>query len=461
MSKILLVEDKESLRTMIQRTLEAEGYEVDIARDGAEGYEKVRRHRYLMMLTDFKLPARDGIELLRLALEVDSQLPVVVMTAYGTIDDAVRAMKLGAYDFLPKPFENHHLVHLVSRAIERRELLFQNLVLREEFKSRLGFPTIVGENSTLRDVSQAIRRAGPTDVSILLTGESGTGKELFARAIHSLSPRVDRPFIAINCAAIPETLLENELFGHERGAYTGAGDRKMGKFEMAHRGTILLDEIGELSPSVQSKILRVLQEKSFERVGGTATIEVDVRIIAATNRDLQRAVAERQFRQDLFYRLNVFPIEIPPLRARRDDIALLADHFVGVYAREMNKGAIALSPAALQVMQGYHWPGNVRELQNCMERAVILCDGAQVLPHHLNLPGDGRGQIERELRNVVSLEGTLAQVVERATQLVEKVKIEQALRETGGNRGRAAEMLGVSPKTLSTKIRDLEIGETP
>ncbi|MFN7974578.1 MAG: sigma-54 dependent transcriptional regulator [Acidobacteriota bacterium] len=455
MSKILLVEDKESLRTMLQRTLESEGYAVDAARDGNEALEKLRRHRYLLMLTDLRLPGHDGIELLKAAVDADAQVPVIVMTAYGSIEEAVRAMKLGAFDFLAKPFDNDHLLLLVQRAIEQRQLQFQNLVLREEWKSRLGFPRIVGESPALAEATISLRKVGPTDVTVLLTGESGTGKELFARALHELSPRKEGAFIAINCAAIPDTLLENELFGHEKGAYTGAGTRKLGKLEMAHRGTLFLDEIGELSPAVQGKLLRVLEERVFERVGGTAGIEIDVRIVAATNKDLKAAVAEKHFRADLFFRLSVFPIEIPPLRSRREDIPRLAEHFVSLFTRDMKKRPMTVDPAAMQMLCVHAWPGNVRELQNCVERAVILAEGGEILPEHLNLPRDGHAGAERDLRSVISLDGTLTDVLDRGKELCEKVKIEMELRRAKGNLRQASDALGLTPKALAARIKEL------
>ncbi len=303
------------------------------------------------------------------AKDCDPDLPVIVMTAYGSIQDAVLAMKQGALDFLAKPVDPDHLLLLVDRALAHRRLATEYLLLKEELASRRGLPEIVGDAPSLRQVSVALQRAAGSDATVLLEGESGTGKELFARALHALSPRRDAPFVAINCAAIPENLLETELFGHEKGAFTGAVARKPGKFELAHRGTIFLDEIGDLPLPLQAKILRALEEREFERVGGTATVRVDVRVVAATNRNLRAAVAARRFREDLFFRLSVFPITVPPLRERREDILLLARHFVRRFCREMNKPAMTLSEDAERELLAYDWPGNVRELQNAIERA--------------------------------------------------------------------------------------------
>ena len=309
------------------------------------------------------------------------------MTAYGSIQDAVLAMKQGALDFLAKPVDPDHLLLLVRRAVGQRRLVAEYLFLKQEAASRRGMPEIVGCAPALKQVSLAVQRAAGSDATVLLEGESGTGKELFAKAVHALSPRRDDPFVAINCAAIPEGLLETELFGHEKGSFTGATGRKLGKFEVANGGTIFLDEIGDLSLPLQAKVLRALEERAFERVGGTATVRVDVRVVAATNRNLRAAVAARRFREDLYFRLSVFPITVPPLRERAEDILLLARHFVERFCREMGKPVMALAESAEDALHAYSWPGNVRELQNCIERAVILSDGDRLHAHHLHLPG--------------------------------------------------------------------------
>jgi DNA-binding NtrC family response regulator len=455
---ILLVEDKDSLRAMLRLALEAQGHAVLEARDQPEAVQALRSGRPGVVLSDLRLPDGDGFGVLRAAKEIDPDVPVVVMTAFGSIQDAVAAMKEGALDFLAKPVEPDHLLLMVERALSQRRLATENILLKEELAARRGAPQIVGEDSRLKQVTVALHRAAATDTTVLLEGESGTGKELFARALHALSTRADGPFVAINCAAIPETLLETELFGHEKGAFTGAANRKAGKFELAHRGTLFLDEIGDLPLPLQAKILRALEEKRFERVGGTASLQVDVRVVAATNRHLKAAVAARQFREDLYFRLSVFPITIPPLRERQDDIPMLARHFIDRFCRDLNKKSMTLAPSAVDDLRQYPWPGNVRELQNCIERAVILTEGDTIHARHLNLsfrsaaapeppPDDGPwAQID--------LSGTLADALRRVTAEVERRKIEQMLKNTGGDRGRTAELLQISYKTLTSKLRE-------
>ena len=375
MKRLLIVEDKESLAHMLRESVEADGLEAEVASSGSEAIRWLAEgRRYVAVLTDLRLPGADGIAVLRQAKESDPDCPVIVMTAFGTIENAVEAMKLGAHDFIQKPIDVDHLSLLLRRCREHRELRYENLLLKEEFQKRYRLPAIIGDSPPIVEVSQAIQRVAQTDSTVLLQGESGTGKELFARAIHQLSPRRDRPFVAINCAAIPETLIENELFGHEKGAFTGATARQLGKFELADLGTIFLDEIGELGFNVQSKILRVLQERRFERIGGNATIDVDVRVICASNRDLAEAVKGGAFRDDLFFRVNVFPVTVPPLRARRQDIDPLADFFIARFARELNRPGLRITDDAREALRDYDWPGNIRELQNCIERAAILCD---------------------------------------------------------------------------------------
>jgi DNA-binding NtrC family response regulator len=385
--RILIVEDKENLRAVLRKTLEAEGFGVEEAPDGRAAVEKIRRDRFAMVLSDLRLPRADGHEVLKAAVQADPEMPVILMTAYGTIRDAVSAMREGAYDYLEKPVDNDHLLALVRRALEHRSLLRENLLLKERFSSELRFPEIVGESAALKRALDQVRRVAPTEATVLLEGESGSGKELFARAVHHLSGRKTQSFLAINCAAIPEGLLESELFGHEKGAFTGAVAAKRGKFEIADRGTLFLDEIGDLSPALQGKVLRVIEHRQFERVGGTETRSVDIRLVAATNKDLKAQVASAAFRQDLYFRLSVFPITVPPLRDRREDIPVLASHFVKKFAAEQKRrGPISLAPEALAALQAHSWPGNVRELENTIERALILGEGDRVLPEHLQLP---------------------------------------------------------------------------
>ncbi len=455
---ILLVEDKDSLRTMLRLALEAQGHTVIEARHGREAVEALQHARPGVVLSDLRLPEIDGFGVLRAAKDVDPELPVIVMTAFGSIQDAVNAMKQGALDFLAKPVDPDHLLLLVERALAQRRMATENILLKEELASRRGAPQIVGEDPKLKQVSVALHRAAATDTTVLLEGESGTGKELFARALHALSPRADGPFVAINCAAIPETLLETELFGHEKGAFTGAANRKPGKFELAHRGTLFLDEIGDLPLSLQAKILRALEERRFERVGGTSSLHVDVRVVAATNRNLRAAVAARQFREDLYFRLSVFPITIPPLRERPDDIPMLAKYFIDRFCRDLKKKPLVLAPAAVDELCAYAWPGNVRELQNCIERAVILTEGETIHARHLSLsfreaPLAPSGSDDGPWTNV-DLSGTLAAVSRRVLEQVERRKIDQVLREADGNRARAADVLQISPKTLAAKLKE-------
>ena len=451
MADVLVVEDKESLRIMLRKTLEVRGYSVDEAGDAYEAKRRLAAARYLVVLTDLRLPAGSGFDVLQAAQDSDPDMPVVVMTAFGTIDEAVRAMKDGAADFLTKPVDTDHLMVLLDRAIDRRRLLTEYVLLKEEYQRRIGLPKLLGEDPALKETMLSIQRAAATDATVLLLGESGTGKELMARSLHQLSDRAKGPFVAINCAAIPETLLENELFGHEKGAFTGAGSRKIGRAELAHHGTLFLDEIGDLPLSLQGKILRLVQEKQFDRVGGTQTITVDVRVVAATNRDLKDAVAAKQFRDDLYFRLSVFPVEIPPLRRRRGDILLLADAFLEKYAREMGRKNLRLGEAARQALVEHSWPGNVRELQNCLERAAILCDGREIRPEHLRL-GDGATG-GPSLGDVLDLSGPLAEVSRRAAARAEDEAIARALRDTGGDRAAAAERLGISVSTLARRVR--------
>ncbi len=426
---VLIVEDKDSLRAMLRHALEGHGHTVVEARDEPEAVQHLRQTRPVVVLTDLKLPVGDGFGVLRAAKELDPELQVVVMTAYASIQDAVTAMKEGAMDFLAKPIDPDHLLLMVERAIAQRRILTEYILLKEELAERRGAPRIIGEDAKLRQVSQQLHRAAATDATVLLEGESGTGKELFARTLHALSPRNDGPFVAINCAAIPDTLLETELFGYEKGAFTGAAARKPGRFELAHHGTLFLDEIGDLPLALQAKILRALEEKQFERVGGTQSLHVDVRVVAATNRQLKQRVAERQFREDLYFRLSVFPIQIPPLRERSDDILILARHFVEKFCRDLNKKALTLAPAAIDELQAYPWPGNVRELQNCIERSVILTEGDAIHARHLSLSFRQAAPTTPVVSpwESIDLSGTLADALRRVTEEVERRKIMQAL----------------------------------
>ncbi|HYX42157.1 MAG TPA: sigma-54 dependent transcriptional regulator, partial [Pyrinomonadaceae bacterium] len=391
MPDILLVEDKESLRRVLRLTLEHAGYGVTEAADARAAMLEIARAPYRLVLTDLRMPHGSGLDVLRAARTADADVPVVVMTAYGSIDEAVQAMKGGAQDFLQKPVDSNHLLLLVERALEQARLRTENILLREEWSRRYGFPRIIGESDAIKRAVAETQRVAPTEATVLLLGESGTGKELFARAVHHLSPRRDQPFVAINCAAIPETLIESELFGHERGAFTGATERRPGKFELASGGTVFLDEIGELPLAAQGKLLRAIEEKTVDRVGGRMPVPVDVRIVAATNRELQQASERGEFRRDLYFRLAVFPVEIPPLRERGDDVLLLAKHFAAQFGRELRGREAVLDDATIARLRAYAWPGNVRELENAIERACILTDSLTLEPRDLGLPTAAHG----------------------------------------------------------------------
>jgi DNA-binding NtrC family response regulator len=455
MPDILLVEDKDSLRRVLCLTLENAGYTVTESADARAATQEISKAPHRLVLTDLRMPHGSGLDVLRAARAADPDVPVIVMTAYGSIDEAVQAMKDGAHDFLQKPVDSNHLLLIVERALEQARLRTENILLREEWSRRYGFPRIIGESPAIKRAVAETQRVSQTDANVLLLGESGTGKELFARAVHHLSPRRDKPFVAINCAAIPETLIENELFGHERGAFTGAGERRQGKFELASSGTVFLDEIGELPLAVQGKLLRAIEEKMIDRIGGRAPIPVDVRVVAATNKDLRGATENGEFRRDLFFRLAVFPVEIPPLREREEDIVLLARHFAAQLGKEMRGREADLSEASIKALREHSWPGNVRELENAIERACILADSTTLEPDDLGLIKGSAAQ--PEVFNDLDTTGTLSEVAERAVRFVERRKIMEALRATDGNKTRAAETLGVSYKTLLTKIKDYEL----
>ncbi len=449
---------------MLRHALEGHGHAVVEARDEVEAKQRLAAVRPTIVLSDLRLPHGDGFGVLRAVKEQDSETPVIVMTAYGSIEDAVAAMKEGALDFLAKPVDPEHLRLLVARAIEQRQVVTENVALKEELVARRGMPNIIGDDPKLGKILATLARAARTDTTVLLEGESGTGKELFARALHTLSPRAERPFVAINCAAIPDALLESELFGHEKGAFTGAVARKLGKFEVADRGTLFLDEIGDLPMGLQAKILRALEERCFDRLGGTTERRVDVRIVAATNKRLLASVAAKQFREDLYFRLSVFPVVIPPLRERSGDVPLLARHFIDRFCADLRKPRLTLSPAAAAALQAYAWPGNVRELQNCIERAVILTDGDTIRPPHLNLSsvppgaGDAGADASASPWAQVDLSGSLTAATDRITAEVEHRKIQQALQAAGGRRTEAAAQLEVSPKALAAMIKKYAIG---
>lgn len=453
MPDILLVEDKDSLRRVLRLTLENAGYTVSEAADARSALNEIAGVPHKLVLTDLRMPNGSGLDVLRASKAADSGTPVIVMTAFGSIDEAVQAMKDGAHDFLQKPVDSNHLLLIVERALEQARLRTENILLREEWSRRYGFPRILGESGAIKRAVAETQRVAQTEANVLFLGESGTGKELFARAVHHLSPRREKPFVAINCAAIPETLIENELFGHERGAFTGAADRRLGKFELASGGTVFLDEIGELPLAVQGKLLRVIEEKVVDRIGGRAPVPVDVRVVAATNKDLKAAVDTGEFRGDLFFRLAVFPVEIPPLRERGGDVLMLAKHFSAQLGKELRGREASLSEDACSALEAHRWPGNVRELENAIERACILSDSLVLEPADLGLVARDTDPTPASF----DLNGTLSEVAQRALRFVEQRKIVQVLRNNAGSKNQAAEELGVSYKTLLTKMKDYDL----
>ncbi len=453
METILIVEDKESLARMLRETLELGGYEVLIASDGAEGIKRVKDSRVDVVLTDLKLPKKNGLEVLKASKDKNPLTPVIVMTAYGSIETSVNAMKMGAFDFITKPLDTDYLQLLIARSLTNQRLVTENFLLKDELSHQVGTANIIGKSPVMVELAKHIQKVAAAKTTVLLMGESGTGKELFARAIHDLSPRSNQSFVPINCAAIPGELLESELFGHEKGSFTGATERKQGKLGLADRGTVFLDEIGEMDIGLQAKVLRTLQEEEIDRVGGTNPVKVDIRIIAATNIDLKTAVAENKFREDLFYRLSVFPVTIPPLRERPDDIPLLVEHCISKYAAEMNIPHKNVSPDAMDALMKYSWKGNVRELENVLERVLILCEGDTIQKKQLGLASAVSG----DAMSGIPMDGTLEDASKAALKIVESKRIAKALEDTGGNKTKAAEILKVSYKTLLTKIKDYDI----
>ncbi len=447
MPTVLVVEDKTSLRQMLEEMLRAEGHGVVGLASGSAAVERLRAGGPVdLVLTDWRLPGADGLAVLDAARLLDPTLPVLVMTAFGSIETAVDAMKRGAEDFITKPVDPDLLRLLVSRALERRAGRRQSLLFAEAQSRQM--PPIVGESAALKTIRAETERVASTDATVLLEGESGTGKELFARAIHTLSSRRDRPFVAINCAAIPDTLLESELFGHERGSFTGSAGRRLGKFELADGGTVFLDEIGELTAATQAKLLRVLQEKSFHRVGGTSPIQVDVRIISASNRPLDALVAQGVFREDLFYRVRVFPIRIPPLRERPEDIDPLVDFFLRELPRELGKKTMTVDAETRERLLAYEWPGNVRELRNCLERAIILAEDNVIALRHLRLAPEAPASAP------AARDESLEAVRDRAASAAERAALARALEKAKGDRSAAALALGLTPRRLETKLRE-------
>ena len=453
---LLIVDDERSLRFSIGEWARDMGFQPLEAPGGREALEAVREHAVDAVLLDLKLGDEDGLQILRKLKEIDPALPVVMLTGHGTVEHAVRAIKMGAYEFMLKPPDLDHLGVVLERALEHARLK------REVEHLRASSPNaqpIVGGSATLARALTRLERAAKSGTStVLIRGETGSGKELMARLLHDKSARAGGPFIELNCSAIPETLLESELYGHERGAFTDAKRFKKGLFELADGGTLFLDEIGEMAPQLQAKLLRVLETRTFRRVGGHADITVDVRVVAATHRDLSRMVAEGRFREDLYFRLNVVPVEIPPLRERVDDVAILAEHFLQRFCRELGRPVVRLDPAALAVMRAYAWPGNVRELKNVIERVVLLEAEDVILSEHLPLEMTRGGGAVAGASGAQAQEAFPAGVVRPFTE-IEKMAIEHALRVCEGNKTRAATLLGISRQTLRTKLKDYALGD--
>ncbi|MCK4540804.1 MAG: sigma-54-dependent Fis family transcriptional regulator [Spirochaetales bacterium] len=446
---VLIVDDEKNIREGLGRSLEMDGYKIFLASDGNEGLKVVSKEDIDLVLTDLKMPGMSGEELLKRLTSAYPTVPVIILTGHGTIESAVGAMRDGAFDFLTKPVNLDRLSLLVKRALSNRELVLQHRALKAEIEilgDKRKFSSIIGKSTRMRKVLDTVEQVADTKASVIITGESGVGKELITDAIHNLSNRKDKPLIKVHCAALSESLLESELFGHEKGAFTGAAARKRGRFELAHTGTLLLDEIGEINPSIQIKILRVLQEKKFERVGGEETIEVDVRIISATNKNLQEEIKKGNFREDLYYRLNVVNIHVPPLRERKEDIALLSSAFLKEFSEENGKDIEGIDPKALIALYNYRWPGNIRELRNCLESAVVMCKGKSITYDDLppTVTSGSEGDYIR-----IDLGVSMANA--------EKKIIRETLLHEKGNKSRTAQILGIGRKTLHRKIQEYKI----
>jgi DNA-binding NtrC family response regulator len=456
--RVLVVDDSPLELQLVSEGLEREGFTVDRATCGREAISHAERNRYEVVVTDLMMPEIDGMGLLTHFAEKSPETAVIVLTGYGTIETAVEAMRKGAFDYLTKPAKLAEIILIVRRAQELMALKAENLLLRSQLQDRYRFDNIVGQSLPMQELYRMIQRVARTDSTVLIMGESGTGKELIANALHFSSPRRDRPFVPINCGAIPEELMESELFGHERGAFTGALRERKGRFEVAHTGTVFLDEIGEMSPKLQVKLLRVLQERKFERVGSSRTIEVDVRVIAATNQDLEQAVAAGKFRQDLYYRLNVIPFHVPPLRERDGDVALLIYYFLQQHCQKKDLPLKKISKAALTALQYYDWPGNVRELENVMERLVILTDGDEIQVD--DLPPRMREIKPADAPPMVAI-GHEGIDLKQTMDDLETHLILEALKKAGGVKNQAAKYLGLNRTTLIEKMKKRQIAYPP
>jgi DNA-binding NtrC family response regulator len=447
--RVLIVEDEPAARIGLEQLVKSWGFNAESAADGEEALDKVTTFRPAIVITDLVMPRMDGLELLRALYSQGADVTTLLLTAQGTVETAVEAMKEGAYDYLTKPVDLQRLKILLDKIVERMETLREVKALRRQLREHGTFGTMIGNSPEMRKIYSVVEQASPTGASVLITGESGTGKELVAQTIHQLSPRTSHPFVAINCAAIPETLLESEIFGHEKGAFTGAADRRQGCFELADRGTLFLDEIGEMTPATQVKLLRVLQERTFRRLGGRTEQSVDVRVIAATNVDPLQAVQQGKLREDLFYRLNVFSFRLPPLRERKEDLPLLIQAFITEFNQRNQKNIAGVDHQAMRLLEHYMWPGNVRELRNVIERATILAPGPFIEPKHLP-PVLNDERPAQHQPQVALAPGTTVEEAERRLILM-------TLEHTRDNKTRAAEILGISLKTLHNKLNKLRL----
>jgi DNA-binding NtrC family response regulator len=445
--QLLIVDDELHVRESLSHWFAEDGYDVVTADSGKRALALLGRRSFDIVITDIRMPGMDGLELQRRILEVDPELAIIVITAYASVSTAIQALKKGAYDYLAKPFDPEDLTRVVEKAWEKQRLRKENVLLKERLKGA-GPRMIVGDNPDMAQVMELVESVAPTDTTVLIRGESGTGKELVARLIHSRSPRAFGPMVAVNCGALPDGILESELFGHEKGAFTGASAMRKGKLELADGGTLFLDEIGEISPKVQVELLRALEDKKVTRLGGSQEIQVDFRIVCASNSDLEEAVSEGSFREDLFYRINVFVIQIPPLRDRPGDILLIADHYVRTFSAAMGRQVTGFSPEAEKLMKSYSWPGNVRELANAVERALVVCRGTTIDLEHLPISGHIPGPDEVESEDQNSLDA------------MEHRHIERILKRTGFNVSQAARLLGIDRATLYNKMRKYGIERT-
>jgi two-component system response regulator HydG len=453
--KVLLVDDHKPFRDSLAKVMAGEGFDVFPASNGEEALNLLRREFIHLILTDLKMPKMDGVELLKVAKTIHPEVEVILITGYGTVDTAVTAMKDGAFDYIQKPFKPRAILKLVRRAIEKQALVLENRMLQERIRDFQKFDQIVGRSPTMKNILEIVGQVAPSSATVLIQGESGTGKEVIAQAIHDLSPRGHKPFIKVSCAALPESLLEAELFGYERGAFTGANARKEGRFELAHGGTLFLDEIGEVSPTVQVKLLRVLQVGEFERLGGTRTIRADVRLVAATNVNLLEAVEQKAFREDLFSRLNVITLTLPPLREREGDIPLLAHHFLDIFNKKNSKALKGFSEEAMAVMQNYSWPRNVRQLENAVERAVVLARGDIIFPADLPPEVLHAVQIDSSIESPIAKEEKVLSVpLGMPLEIIERRVIEETLRLSRGDKTLASKILGISSRTIYRKMDD-------